>query len=111
MMYCKNFITLTSILLDLGPELSSLSKTLFLEFEGLYITLNDGEEGSWASHTKTHCGHCCCNKNFGILPTSDLHQLADDADGNHNYIASLFILQTPHSESSFHYLECFLSKS
>ena len=37
-------------------------------------------------------GHSCCNKNFQILLTSDLHQLADDANENHNYISCLFIL-------------------
>ena len=33
--------------------------------------------------------HSCCNKNF---VTSDLHQLADDANENHGYIACLFII-------------------
>ena len=43
-----------------------------------------------ASHTETYCEHSCCNKNFQILLTSDLHQLADDAYENHNYIEYLF---------------------
>ena len=37
-------------------------------------------------------GHSCCNKNFKILLTSDLHQLSDDANENHDYIACLFII-------------------
>ena len=44
-----------------------------------------------ASHTETYCEHSCCNKNFQILLTADLHQLADDAYENHNYIEYLFI--------------------
>ena len=67
-------------------------KSLFLEFEGLYVIINGGEGGSWTPHTKTHCGHSCCNKNFQIITTSDLHRLADDVNDNHNYIACLFIL-------------------
>ena len=31
-------------------------------------------------------GHSCCNKNFQILLTSGLHQLADDANESHDYI-------------------------
>ena len=49
-------------------------------------------ESNWACHTETHCGHSCCNKNFQILVISDLHQPADDANENHNYIVCLFIL-------------------
>ena len=46
-----------------------------------------------ASHTETHCGNFCCNKNFQILVTSDLHQLAGDANENHNYIAFLLFFR------------------
>ena len=45
-----------------------------------------------ASHTETYCEHSCYNKNFQILLTSDLHELADDAYENHNYTEYLFIL-------------------
>ena len=37
-------------------------------------------------------GHSCCNKNFQILVISDFHQLADDANENHDYIACLFVI-------------------
>ena len=63
-----------------------------------------------ASHTETYCEHSCCNKNFQILLTADLHQLADDAYENHNYIEYLFILQTTHSDGFFHYLNGFLEQ-
>ena len=69
--------------------------------------LNEGKDGSWVSHAKTHCGNSCFNENFQILSTSDLYQLADVANGNYNYITCLFILQIAHSDSSFHYLSCF----
>ena len=67
-------------------------KTLFLEFDILFPILNEGQGESWASHTKTHCGHSCCNENFQILLTFDLHRLANDANENHNYIACCIIL-------------------
>ena len=67
-------------------------KTLSLEFESQYTILNEEQEESLAAHIGTHCGHSCCNKNFQILLTSDLHQLADDAYENHIYIEYLFIL-------------------
>ena len=51
--------------------------------------------------------HSCCNKNF---VTSELHQLADDANENHGYIACLFIIETAHSDSSFHYFNSFLEE-
>ena len=54
-------------------------------------------------------GHSCCNKNFLILPTSDLYWPADDVNENHNYTACLF-LQTAHSDSSFHCRNCFLEQ-
>ena len=54
--------------------------------------LNEEQGGSWDYHTKTHCRYSCCNKNFQILLTSDLHRLADDANENHDYIAYVFIL-------------------
>ena len=55
--------------------------------------LNEQQGGSWTSHTKTHCGHSCCNENFQILLTSDLHRLADDANENFVYLSTyLFIL-------------------
>ena len=63
--------------------------------------------GSRNSHSKTHCGHTYCNKNFQILPASDVHRLVDDANENHNYIACLFNLRTAHSDISFDYLNCF----
>ena len=72
--------------------------------------LNEEQGGGWDSHTETHCGHCCYNKNFQILLTSDFHQLHDDVNKNHNYIEYLFILQTAQSDSSFHYLNCFLEQ-
>ena len=68
------------------------SQTLCLEFESRYNILNEEQGESWACHTETDCGHYCCNKNFQILLRSDLHQLADDTNENHNYIACLFIL-------------------
>ena len=67
-------------------------KTLSLKFESQYTILNKEQRESMASHTETYCEHSCCNKNFQILLTSDLHQLADDAYENHNYIEYLFIL-------------------
>ena len=66
-------------------------KTLSLEFESQYTILNEEQGESLAAHIGTHCGHSCCNKNFQILLTSDLHQLADDAYENHIYIEYLFI--------------------
>ena len=42
--------------------------------------------------SRDEVGHISCNKNFQILLTSDLHQLPDDVNENHNYIACLFIL-------------------
>ena len=57
-----------------------------------------------------HCGCSCYNKNFQIRPISALYRLADDANGNHNCIACLFFLQAAHSDSSFHYLNCFLER-
>ena len=64
--------------------------------------------GSRASRTKTHGGHCCCNKKFQILPISDLHHLDDDPNENHNNIEFLFIPQSVHSCSSSHCLKsCF----
>lgn len=73
--------------------------------------LNEREGGNRASHTKTHGGHSCCDKNFQILPRSDLHQLADDASENYNYIECLFIFQIVHSDSSFHCFNCFLGQN
>ena len=49
------------------------SKTLSLEFESQYTILNEEQTESWAFHTETNCGHCCCNKNFQILVTFDFH--------------------------------------
>ena len=68
------------------------SKTFSLEFESRYTILNEEQGDSLASHTETHCGHSCFNKNFSILLKSDFHQLADDANENHSYTACLFIL-------------------
>ena len=48
--------------------------------------------GISASPIKTYIGHSCCNKNFQILLTPDLHRLANDANENHNHIACLFTL-------------------
>ena len=92
MIYYKNSVTWTS--LDIGPKAFSERgrKTILLEFDSLYPILNEEQGGNWAFHTYTHCGHSCCNENFQILLTSDLHQLADNANENHNYIACLFIL-------------------
>ena len=39
-----------------------------------------------------HCRHSCCNENFQILLTFDLHRLANYENENHNYIACQFIL-------------------
>ena len=58
----------------------------------LYTVLNEKQGGNWDYHTKTHCGYSCCNENFQILPTSDFHRLADDANENHDYTECLFIL-------------------
>ena len=54
--------------------------------------LNEDQGRSWASHTKIHCGHSCCNEKFQILLTFDLHRLANDANENYNYIACQFII-------------------
>ena len=40
------------------------SKIFSLEFESRYTILNEEQGDSLASHTETHCGHSCCNKNF-----------------------------------------------
>ena len=50
-------------------------------------------------------------KTFKIFLTCDFHKLADDANENHNYIEYLFIFWTAHSDSSFHYLNCFLEQN
>ena len=50
-------------------------------------------------------------KTFKIFLTCEFHQLADDANENHNYIEYLFILWTAHSDNSFHYLNCFLEQN
>ena len=45
------------------------SKIIFLKFERAinYPILNEVEEGSSASHSRTRDGHSFCNKNFQIL--------------------------------------------
>ena len=49
-------------------------------------------------------------KTFKFSITSNFYWLADDANKHHNYIQYLFILQTAHSDSSFHYLNCVLQQ-
>ena len=49
-------------------------------------------------------------KTFKFSLTSDFYRLGDNANEYHNYIEYLFILQTAHSDSSFHYLNCFLEQ-
>ena len=44
-------------------------------------------------------------KTFRFFLTSDLDQLADDANENHNCVACLFTFQTARSDSSFYYLD------
>ena len=39
------------------------------------------------------------------------HRLPDDANENHNYIEYPFIFQTAHSDSSLHFLNCFLERN
>ena len=56
----------------------------------VYTIVNEDHRRSWASHFDGWTfdfGHLCCYKIFQILVTSDLHQVADDANENHNYIA------------------------
>ena len=44
------------------------TKNYFLKmWEKRCPILNEGEEESRVSHTRTHCGHFFCNKNFQIL--------------------------------------------
>ena len=45
-----------------------------------------------------------------MLLAYSLHQLADDTNENHNYIAYLFISQTADADSSFDYLNYFLEQ-
>ena len=52
------------------------SETLSLKFDSWNTILNKEEGWSLASHTEPHCGYSCCNKNFQILLTSDIHWLA-----------------------------------
>ena len=63
-----------------------------MQFEIQCTILNEEQGGSLASYTETDCGISCCNKNFQILLTSDLHELADDAIKNRNCISCPFIL-------------------
>ena len=49
--------------------------------ESLQTILNKREGGSSTCNTKTHGGHSCCNKNFKILPPSNLV-----SNENHKYI-------------------------
>ena len=113
MMHCKNFITLT--LLDIGLKIFSgrgwknrnflhlpliFLRTIQSSFPGIWEYIYHvkwGAERKLGTHPKTHCEYSCCNRNFQIFLTSDLHQLADDAnekDNLHVYFLFRLLIQT-----------------